>query len=226
MLIALAGFVVVSLIVGLITYSQLLQAAREKGKLENDLIEAMSQLQRIEQVLADVDTVQRYREKVTKSFQGYVDFAEVPDKKVISAKNLMENNPTKTSIFTSVPLTTPVIGFVSQSFKHPGHTGIDIVAPIGTPIKAAADGRVLFSGWTPKDGNMVILYHRGGYFTYYWHNSRNLVSVNQDVRQGEIIAFTGNSGESSSGPHLHFEIWKDALPVNPEHYLSELNVGE
>lgn len=226
LLLIFLAFLFVTIILGAITYSQVLQAAREKVKLEKDLLNAVSQLRQMERMVAEMDTVRRYREKVTKSFQGYVEMVDAPDEAVVSAKSLMESLPGRTSIFRSVPIATPVTGFVSQEFRLPGHSGIDIVAPVGTPIKSAADGVVLFSGWTAKDGNHIILYHPGGFITHYRHNARNLVNVNQAVQQGEVIAFLGNSGESSSGPHLHFEVWRDGEPVNPRQYVSDITAGE
>jgi murein DD-endopeptidase MepM/ murein hydrolase activator NlpD len=158
--------------------------------------------------------------------QGYVKFVEKAGEDVLTSKNLIENELNKISIFTNVPLKMPVQGFVSQEYKWAGHTGIDIVASEGTPVLAAGDGVVVFSGWTYKDGYILILYHQGGYLTCYRHNAQNLVMVNQSVKQGDVIALLGNSGESSSGPHLHFEIWKDGEPINPRDILLDLNSGE
>ena len=86
------------------------------------------------------------------------------------------------------------------------HKGIDIAAPIGTPIIAAASGEVIFSGWSRGGyGNLVKLKHRDGSVTFYAHNNRLLVSKGQKVRQGQLIAEMGSTGRST-GPHLHFEI--------------------
>jgi murein DD-endopeptidase MepM/ murein hydrolase activator NlpD len=86
-------------------------------------------------------------------------------------------------------------------------------------VVAAADGYVVFSGWTYQDGQVLILSHSGGFLTYYKHNQSLLKSANIFVRRGEPIALLGNSGRTSSGPHLHFEVWKDGAPVDPARYL-------
>jgi murein DD-endopeptidase MepM/ murein hydrolase activator NlpD len=98
------------------------------------------------------------------------------------------------------------------------HRGIDIAAPRGTLVRAAADGIVVFSGFTYDLGNLLIIYHGAGLFTYYGHNQRLLVARNAVVKKGTFIALLGNSGISSA-PHLHFEIWKDGIPLDPKDYL-------
>jgi murein DD-endopeptidase MepM/ murein hydrolase activator NlpD len=121
---------------------------------------------------------------------------------------------------TSFPLVTPVRGFLTQGFDPSrNHFGIDIAAQRGTPIYAAGDGVVVFSGWTYDDGNMVILAHGGGYLTVYKHNQSLLKSTLNGVKRGEAIALLGSSGETSRGPHLHFEVWKNGVPQDPNGYL-------
>lgn len=99
------------------------------------------------------------------------------------------------------------------------HQGIDIAASSGTPIRAAEEGRVIFSDRAPGGyGLMIILRHAKGFHTLYAHNRRNLVKVGQWVRQGEIIALVGDTGRST-GPHLHFEIRNWASPRDPLFFL-------
>ncbi|MGA7159891.1 MAG: M23 family metallopeptidase [Bacteroidota bacterium] len=120
----------------------------------------------------------------------------------------------------SFPLYPPVVGYVSQGFDEARkHFGIDYAGRRGSIVSAAADGYVVFSGWTYDDGNMIILSHGGGYFTIYKHNQSLLKSANEFVKRGEPIALLGNSGNTSHGPHLHFELWKDGQPQNPDEYL-------
>ena len=118
------------------------------------------------------------------------------------------------------PLLTPVNGIISQGFDPAqSHYGIDFAGKRGTPIYAAADGHVVFSGWTYDDGNMVILAHDGGYMTVYKHNQTLLATLQSLVRRGEPIALLGVSGRTSAGPHLHFEVWKNGTPRDPNEYL-------
>ena len=118
------------------------------------------------------------------------------------------------------PLYPPVVGYVSQGFDDARkHYGIDYAGRRGSIISAAADGYVIFSGWTYDDGNMIILSHGSGYFTIYKHNQSLLKSTSEFVKRGEPIALLGNSGNTSYGPHLHFELWKDGQPQNPDEYM-------
>ena len=119
-----------------------------------------------------------------------------------------------------LPLLSPMMGYVSQGYNpEEGHYGIDIAGKRGTPVSAAADGIVVFSGWTYEDGNMIILAHGGGYLTVYKHNQTLLKNIHGAVRRGEAIALLGTSGQTSQGPHLHFEVWKDGSPQDPDAYL-------
>ncbi|MGB9607015.1 MAG: murein hydrolase activator EnvC family protein [bacterium] len=98
------------------------------------------------------------------------------------------------------------------------HTGIDLSAPSGTPIKAAAGGEVVYAGWWGGYGNVVIIDHGGGISTLYAHCSAIYVRKGQKVSQGEVIAAVGSTG-LSTGPHLHFEVRKNGKPVDPLGYL-------
>jgi murein DD-endopeptidase MepM/ murein hydrolase activator NlpD len=119
----------------------------------------------------------------------------------------------------TLPFVSPVGGIVTQRFDSDRrHYGIDYAAKLGTPVFAAADGYVVFSGWTPGDGNMVMISHGGGMMTVYKHNQSLLTPAHVTVKRGDAISLLGSSG-SSTGPHLHFEIWKDGTPVNPEDFL-------
>lgn len=94
------------------------------------------------------------------------------------------------------------------------HTGVDIAVPTGTPVRAAADGTVVKAGWNRAYGWMVIIEHDGGYSTLYGHNSRLLVNVGDNVRQGEVIANSGSTGWST-GPHVHYQLMRYGKPINP-----------
>jgi lipoprotein NlpD len=112
----------------------------------------------------------------------------------------------------------PVQGEVARGFEQDTtrrHDGIDIIAPQGTPIQAAADGEVIFSDWGPGGyGRIVILQHQADVITIYAHNHTNLVRAGQRVRQGEPIATVGQSGRAT-GNHLHFEVRYKAAPISP-----------
>ncbi len=126
----------------------------------------------------------------------------------------------QTSPKGEIYFTLPATGFISRGFNpNNGHMGIDIVVKTGTPIFAAASGYVIFADYTTKDGYMVMLGHSDGYITVYKHCSELLVKARDMVTEGEIIALSGNTGEITTGPHLHFEIWKDGKPIDPKNLL-------
>ncbi len=124
----------------------------------------------------------------------------------------------------NVPSLAPVDGFVTRGLVKPApnvrnqHVGIDIAAPEGEIIAAAASGMVVFSQWTEDLGYMIILTHGDGYFTVYGHNQQNLVKTRQQVDRGDPIALVGNTG-ISQGPHLHFEIWKNSRSLDPRELI-------
>ncbi|MFQ5636631.1 MAG: M23 family metallopeptidase, partial [bacterium] len=124
----------------------------------------------------------------------------------------------------NVPTLLPVKGFLTLDFQKDGwfspktHTGVDIVAKKGTLVRAAGGGVVIFSNWTLDLGYLVIIDHGGGLLSYYGHNQRLLKPERTFVKKGEPIALLGTSGKSS-GPHLHFEIWNDGVPVDPKEYI-------
>ncbi len=98
------------------------------------------------------------------------------------------------------------------------HCGIDISANVGTPVRAADSGKVIFTGWKAGYGNCVILRHANGFITVYAHNSRNLADIDSEVKQGEVVAYSGMTG-AVTGAHLHFEIRKYVNPLNPMRFL-------
>lgn len=114
----------------------------------------------------------------------------------------------------------PADSFVSRRFDpDKGHMGIDFVVKSGTPVYAASNGYVIFADYTTKDGYMMILNHNNGYITVYKHCSVLLKRARESVLQGETIALSGNTGEISTGPHLHFEVWKEGEPIDPKSVL-------
>ncbi|MBU0507517.1 M23 family metallopeptidase [bacterium] len=126
-----------------------------------------------------------------------------------------------------VPTLPPVRGYVTRRFTvadsdNPlAHYGLDIAAAEGTPVRAAADGLVVFADWTYRYGNLAVIQHRSDFVSFYGHNQVLLVQPGERVRQGEPIALVGNSGLSTA-PHLHFELWHGGSPVDPTSLLARL----
>lgn len=115
---------------------------------------------------------------------------------------------------------SPLKGTVTNRFNlKKQHFGIDIVAPKNETIKATLDGTVIFAGWTSETGYVIQLQHDDNLVSIYKHNSVLHKKEGDYVRAGEVIAIVGNSGELSTGPHLHFELWYNGTPLNPEDYM-------
>lgn len=110
--------------------------------------------------------------------------------------------------------------FISRNFNADrGHMGLDYPVKVGSPIYASAPGYVIFSGYTAEDGYMIILEHNNDYTTVYKHCSVLNKKVRDKVLQGEVIALSGNTGLDTTGPHLHFEIWKEGQVIDPKTVL-------
>jgi len=116
---------------------------------------------------------------------------------------------------------TPLSGLISDKYNNKTkHFGIDLVAKEKTRISSVLDGTVIISHWAYETGYVIGIQHKNDYISFYKHNSVLLKSVGDYVNAGDHIAIIGNSGELSSGPHLHFELWHEGIPVNPENYIS------
>ncbi len=135
------------------------------------------------------------------------------------------------SLYQATPEGWPVKGQVSSPFGqriHPitgesaFHSGIDIKTPTGTPVRATAAGIVSFSNWRDDTGYCVVLEHGHGFTTVYAHNKAIYVKVGQRVKRGEEIALSGSTG-STTGPHVHYEVWKQGRHVNPSPYFKDLS---
>lgn len=130
--------------------------------------------------------------------------------------NLFERNVSGTEII----LFPPINGAISQMYDVKlRHYAVDVTAPTDTPIKAVANGTVIFSEWTADTGYVIIIEHKDGLLSVYKHNGSLSKSQGDIVRAGEVIASVGNTGELTTGPHLHFELWSNGNAVNPLDYI-------
>ena len=123
-----------------------------------------------------------------------------------------------------ISLIRPISGVItsrfgaSSSIRRSSHTGLDISASTGTPIKAAASGTITFAGYKGSYGNMLVISHGNGVQTYYCHCSKLYVGVGTQVSQGDVIAAVGSTG-NSTGPHLHLEVRVNGVAYNPQNYV-------
>ncbi len=121
---------------------------------------------------------------------------------------------------TALAFFPPVEGTISQEYNVvEKHYAIDIVTEKGAPVKTVADGTVIFSEWTADTGHVLIIQHANNIMTAYKHNASVNKSQGDLVVSGEVIATVGNTGELTTGPHLHFELWSNGYPVNPVNFI-------
>lgn len=163
----------------------------------------------------------------TQKNDGSIDIEELKlqvAESMASVTEIREYMARERDVYRATPQGLPVEGRLSSGFGmrvHPRygrrqfHSGIDLSAERGTPVHATADGIVSFSGWSKGSGNIVVIEHGQGLSTVYAHNTKNLIKVGQTVKRGQEIATTGSTGVST-GPHVHYEIWKNGECVNPE----------
>ena len=119
-----------------------------------------------------------------------------------------------------LPALPPTNGFFTRGFNaRAGHFGVDIAVDEGSPIRAVGDGYVVFADWTHEGGYVVAVQHADGYLSVYKHNARLLNRVGDRVGSRETVALSGNSGEITSGPHLHFELWRNGLAQDPRTFF-------
>ena len=130
--------------------------------------------------------------------------------------NLFERNINN----TGQVLFSPLSGTISQEFNPENkHFAVDVVAPVDSPIKAVANGTVIFAEWTAETGYVIILEHMDGLLSVYKHNGSLNKGQGDVVRSGEVIASVGNTGELTTGPHLHFELWSNGSPIDPLNFI-------
>ena len=139
----------------------------------------------------------------------------------IEVENDEKYNITQTGEDKSLlTLFKPVSGKVTQKYDPmTRHYAVDIATKLNTPVRATTEGVVVFSGWSDDVGYVVIIDHPYDLLSVYKHNSSISVSQGEVVEQGQVIAFSGNSGMNTTGPHLHFEIWSNGFSLNPEEFI-------
>lgn len=130
--------------------------------------------------------------------------------------NLFES-ATSASNFVLFP---PVNGTISENYNaKKKHFAVDVIVAKGTPVKATADGTVIFAEWTTETGYVVIIEHSQELISVYKHNASITKQQGDLVKAGEVIAIAGNTGEYTTGPHLHFELWSKGYPINPTNFI-------
>jgi murein DD-endopeptidase MepM/ murein hydrolase activator NlpD len=132
----------------------------------------------------------------------------------------VNESPKSTSKLENMHFFTPLRGVITNSFNSlNSHFGVDVVAAPNEVVKATLDGTVVMASWTLETGYVIELQHPNNLISVYKHNAELLKKVGMNVKAGDVIAIVGNSGELTTGPHLHFELWQNGIPLNPETYI-------
>ena len=205
-------------------------------------IEAISNALKIDSITVKINKQQRYLQAIKSALSGNIKAEEISALITENSQKRLEA-PVKTSQEDSLLrliiadedkyniisdeekkplfiLFTPAKGIVSEKFNiDQKHFAVDIALEENTPIKSAAKGTVIFSEWTAETGYVIILEHPYGLLSVYKHNASLLKEQGDSVEAGEVIASAGNTGEFSTGFHLHFELWTDGYPVDPENFI-------
>ncbi len=205
-------------------------------------VQAINNLEKLDSLINQLSTNDNYLESVFKTINGEeykniyanesqrisVDLSQLDMslkaedsilRKIVEREDRFNVIETETQKL-DLEMTPPVRGIIIESFNTSiKHYGVDIVLKEQTPVKAIADGIVLLSEWTIDSGHTVILYHRDQLTSVYKHNYLSKVKTGDYVKQGQVVALSGNTGELTSGPHLHFELWDSNGPINPEDFI-------
>lgn len=225
------GLFVVALVVILATYTTLLNQSMERKRL-------VAEVEQLRRVTAKVDQLEQNLVAYRQMLKKMTDLAGIDleaaglaslDSQIVTGRQLTSRQDVGSSrggYPHSVPSGYPVKGYVSRSFRpaeeNPKmrHLGIDLAVGSGTAVLATADGTVITAGWDSTFGWEVVISHVDGLETMYGHNDSLLVKVGDTVRAGQTIAISGNTGISTA-PHVHYEIRRDGVAINPEEYLSK-----
>lgn len=209
------------------TYGRYFHASRQTARLQSEVDKLRHELRQVDDLRNELAENEDTRRKVLSMLArgtGAPDTFATATASMMPGGESSEMQEREADFSRSVPRSWPVRGPVTKEFLAGNrdargfHPGIDIAAPTGALVRAAAAGTVTFAGWDPEYGYLVILDHGMGLETRYGHNSRLTVGVGDRVERGQPIAGVGSTGRSSA-PHLHLEIRKDGIAMDPRQYL-------
>lgn len=174
----------------------------------------------------DVKMVEFNKDSIIEAANRDMQFINLTPAKEDSLLRSIVDKEDKYNVFNSaisasnLVLFPPVNGTISESFNfEEKHYAIDIVVAKNTPVKSTADGTVIFAEWTVDTGFVIIIEHSNDLISVYKHNASLTKQQGDLVKSGEVIAMAGNTGELTTGPHLHFELWSRGYPVNPANFI-------
>lgn len=199
----------------LVSYTPLRYTVPGYAKIENNRV-YMDLIKRLEEVETELDAQRVYttgiQNMLNPSGQGIDEGGQLDD----------FGNHRKADVnLSEIYMTPPIKGKISAHFNlKTNHLGIDIIAPKETPVKSILAGVVVNADWSLKTGNTISIQHPNDLLSVYKHNSAILKKIGETVEAGEAIAIIGNTGELTTGPHVHFELWSKGVAVNPSDYIN------
>jgi len=208
-------------------YRQMLvHNALKVDSLEQELVKRDQFFKGIQAILSgevpeDNLSIQEETETEAVQFQKLNHDSVFQDKLLAEQLSLsLQNTDNNKLSISQIHFFVPVKGVVTERFNAtPDHFGVDLVSEPNARISAVLGGTVIFSGWTLETGYVIYLQHETDLISVYKHNAELLKGTGEKVNAGEAIAIVGNTGELSTGPHLHFELWYKGTAVNPEQYI-------
>ncbi|MDH3214767.1 MAG: M23 family metallopeptidase [Candidatus Krumholzibacteria bacterium] len=232
----LAVLSVASLVVFVGTYGKVLYAAHQARLLSSENAKLLERNAQIDSLRTELVRLQTMGIQIKKMLGVGL---SVEDSILVASLSPIVNSPAISAVgeqaedtrseqqllLKAIPSLWPVKGYVTRELyttggekSHGYHPGMDIAARRNTPVQTSAEGVVVVSDWDDTYGYMIVIDHGFGISTLYGHNARNLVNVGERVTRGQTIAFVGSTGKSTA-PHLHFEVKKNGVPVDPRNYL-------
>jgi murein DD-endopeptidase MepM/ murein hydrolase activator NlpD len=233
---ALLGlFYVCSLIPDVIRYQAIekqLEGFSQKVSMFNETLLSIKKAEQELRALVSLGSKEKILAKVDTSDMGTFDISQV-EKQIESSmqtvSSIRDYLRSQKDLYLATPRGIPVPGVITSPYggrvnpitgRAEFHRGIDISIGAGTPVTATAEGVVSFAGWNGGGGNVVVIAHGQGFFTYYAHNRKIVVEVGQRVNRGEVIGYAGSTG-SATGSHCHYEVWRDGKSLNPLKFIEE-----
>jgi murein DD-endopeptidase MepM/ murein hydrolase activator NlpD len=231
-----AGFIYFcSLIPDVIRYQDIEMQLSDYSKKLSDFNATLLSLKKAEKdlhSLISLGSKEKILERVESSDMGAFDVNQVQqqiESSMQTVSAIKDYLRTQKGLYLATPKGLPVPGPITSAYggrinpitgHSEFHRGLDISASAGSPIAATADGVVSFAGWNGGGGNLVVIAHGQGFFTYYAHNSKMIVEIGQRVKRGEVVSYVGSTG-STTGSHCHYEVWHHGKCHNPLLYMEE-----
>ncbi len=216
-------------------YKEVMRLTQKVEDLEGEVEASRTYTESFRKMLtANVETEKDIPKETVKFSDSAMDVKRIPEdeklRQTLEVVNaISDSDPALNAAMVNVspkdvPLsqfyfTAPLNGEITKGFDMKNHPAIDVVAPKNTAIKAIMDGYVIASDWTLDFGNTIAIQHPNNIISFYKHNSSLLKKTGTFVKAGEAIAIIGNTGELSTGPHLHFELWYKGKSVDPANYI-------